>query len=327
MRRALCIIFAVYMATGGVLHAGQQEKNDPGAARQVVAARVNGAEITMASVIIMMNRLGGLKARDATDAPAPEDIEVIKKAALDRLIFEELAYQKAKKLGITANQEAINRSMRVAKANAGGDAEFQKFLEREQITETDMRARVERGLMIEAVFAREVYEKAFIPADKVRESYDREKYRFVKPERALVVDVLVFKKEGQDAATKASQLLNRIRSDKDNDPWKLVLDGTFIVRNYPVNKKKDTELYETAISLKPGELSGIIEAGDGFHIIKVKEYTPERYYTFEESRGAIEKKFRIEAQQQRAREWEQDLKKDSRIEILQSPDEAQHWVH
>jgi hypothetical protein len=116
------------MATGGVLHAGQQEKNDPGAARQVVAARVNGAEITMASVIIMMNRLGGLKARDAADVPAPEDIEVIKKAALDRLIFEELAYQKAKKLGITANQEAINRSMRVAKDKAGGDAEFQKFL-------------------------------------------------------------------------------------------------------------------------------------------------------------------------------------------------------
>lgn len=315
------------MATGGVLHAGQQEKNDPAAARQVVAARVNGTKITMASVIIMMNRLGGLKARASTDVPAPEDIEVIKKAALDRLIFEELAYQKAKKLGITANQEAINRSMRVAKDNAGGDAEFQKFLEREHITENDMRARVERGLMIEAVFAREVYEKVFIPADKVRESYDREKNRFVKPERALVVDVLVFKKEGQDAATKASELLNRIRSDKDYDPWKLVLDGTFIVRNYPVNKKKDTELYEAAISLKPGELSGIIKAGDGFHIIKVKEYTPERYYTFEESRGAIEKKFRIEAQQQRALEWEQDLKKDSRIEILQSPDEAQHWVH
>jgi parvulin-like peptidyl-prolyl isomerase len=312
------------MATGGVLHAGQQERKDPGAARQVIAARVNGAEITMASVIIMMNRLGGLKARDATDVPAPEDIEVIKKAALDRLIFEELAYQKAKNLGITANQEAIDRSMRAAKDNVGGDAEFQKFLEREHMTEHDMRARVERGLMIEAVFAREVYEKAFIPVDKVRESYDREKYRYVKPERALVVDVFVFKKEGQDAAARASELLNRIRSDKDNDPWKLVLDGTFIVRNYPVNKKKDTELYETAISLKPGELSGIIKAGDGFHIIKVKEYTPERYYTFEESRGAIEKKFRVEAQQHRAREWEQDLKKDSRIEIIQSPDQAQH---
>ena len=63
------------------------------------------------------------------------------------------------------------------------------------------------------------------------------------------------------------------------------------------------------------EVSGVISAPDSLHIIKLLEYAPERPLTYEEAGGAIERKLRAAAQQKRRQEWEQELKKDAKIEL------------
>jgi parvulin-like peptidyl-prolyl isomerase len=106
-----------------------------------------------------------------------------------------------------------------------------------------------------------------------------------------------------------------VEDEENKDPWKLEPDGTFAVRELEINKLREKELYEAAIKLKPGELSGVVTTSDSLHVLKLKQYTPEKQFTFEEVRKAIEAKLRAKAEGERLRAWQAELRKGAKIEI------------
>jgi len=283
------------------------------ASKKVVVAKVNGAEISMNALVKMMNRIGA----KSEAAPTPEDIEAVKKEALDRLILQELAYQKALSQGLRAPQEAIDASLANLKENVGGEDGYKQLLEKEQVTEQELRTQVERGLTLERIFAQEVYQKASIPEDELKKVYEKEKGNYIKPEKVSVVDVFFAGKDGDDSlAKRADTVRAKILQDKNRDPWKLVLDGTFTVRNYGLQKEKDRHLLEEAKKLKKDEISRVIKTPDGAHIVKLREYSPERQLTLEEIRPNLEKQLRAPAQEMRLSEWERELRAKATIEIV-----------
>ncbi|MEK6699971.1 MAG: peptidyl-prolyl cis-trans isomerase [Nitrospirota bacterium] len=289
----------------------QQARRDE--AKKIIVARVNSMTITMDSLVRMMNRLS---VKNHGSQPA-DYMEEVKKTALDRLILQELAYQKARALGLNAEQKNIDDAIANFKANVGGEKEYADFLVKQGLTEADLRAQAERGLTLELIFAKEVNDKITVPQEDLKSEYEKEKGKYIMPEKMKVTDVVVFFKQDDDTARrKAAALLKKIRADKKKDPWSLVLDGTFIVRNLDVHKDKHREVYEAAKKLKPGKLSGVIKASDGLHIIKLLEYSPQRQLTFDEAKGSLEGKFRAPAQQKRLQEWGVELKKDAKIELL-----------
>jgi parvulin-like peptidyl-prolyl isomerase len=290
---------------------GQQD--DLQASKQIVVAEVNGSGISMYTLVKMMNRIG---AKRAVAATTPEDIEAVKKEALDRLILQELAFQKALSLGLRTPQEAIDASLANLRENIGDEESYKQFLEKEQVTEQELRAQVERSLTLERIFEQEVYQKTSIPEDELKKIYEKEKGNYIKPEKVSTVDVFFAGKDGDDSlAKKAEAVRAKILQDKSRDPWRLVLDGTFIVRNYELRAGKDQELREEAKKLTIGEISRIVKAPDGIHIIKLREYSPERQLTFDEARGSLENRLRASAQEKRLREWEQELRGAAKIEI------------
>ncbi len=280
---------------------------DPG---KIVAVKVDGSAITMDALVKMMNRLG-----PPPEAGSAESLEAVKKSALDRLILQELAYQQAKKQGIRIEQKKIDTAIANFKENAGGEQEYMAFLKKEGKTETDLRADVERSLLLEHIYNREVLEKTFVPDDVLLQEYERDKMRFVIPEKLAVTDVFFVKGDRKTLMKKAKDIRKKITADPGRDPWKLVLDGTFIVRAMDLNREKQPELYRAAKKLKPGELSGIVAAPDGLHILSVKSASPEHQLSFDEVKKTLESKFRVAAQQKRLQEWGAELKKTAVIEI------------
>lgn len=277
--------------------------------KKIVVARVNGSEITMDALVQTMNRL----AAKGSEAPSPEQTAEIKKAALDRLVLQELAVQRARSLGIAADPKNVDAAIMNLRMNLGGVKEYNEFLEKEGVTEKELRAQVERSLTVELIFAREVLDKIEVPEKPVREEYLREKHRYVLPEKVLVTDVVVTRK---DDRKRADELLKAIKADPGRDPWKLVLDGTFIVRTLEIKKDREPKLHAAAKKLKPGGLSGVVLGSDGYHIMKLKTYEPSRQLTFEEVRPSLEMKFRVPEQEKRLAAWEQEMKKDAVIEIV-----------
>lgn len=297
----------------GAVKTGQMETTGK------VAARVNGVDIPMASVIAMTNRINARKAEGAQQSA--EDARRSRKEALDRLIFQELAYQKAKAEGLTAEPSNVDTVITNLKNKLGSEEEYKKFLEGEAWTEKELRAQIERGIIIERIFAKEVYDNVSIPEGEIRKEYEKEKEHYFRPEKIVVDDIVFFlDTKDKDSMRKAEEIIKKVKREKNKDPLKLTPDGTFVVREMEIKKEKEKELYEAAKKLKVGGLSGVVITPDSLHVIKLTEYTPAKQFALDEVKVSVEAKLRVKVQQKRLREWEAALRKDAKIEIMENGD-------
>jgi parvulin-like peptidyl-prolyl isomerase len=241
---------------------------------------------------------------------------------LDLLVLQELAFQAATRQGLRLGAGVLDKAMVKLKADAGSEEEYRKFLEKEHMTEADLRIRVERNLLIQQILTEEVVTKIVIPEDDLQKEYERTRDRFMDPEKISVTDVTFFLKLDDPASMEqANAILARINTDKDKDPGNLVSDGTFLVQSYELEKAREPLLYEAVRKLKVGEVSGVIKTRDSIHIIKLTNYIPERPKTYKEVRSVIEGRLKAATQKTRRQEWERELKQGARIEIM---DEQEH---
>lgn len=285
-----------------------EEKNDP---KKIIVAKVNDSVLTMDQLVTMMNNLPELP------SPASETLEERKKRALDSLVLLELAYQRATALGLSADPIKVQTGVEDIKLSVGGEKKYAEYLSQHNMTDADVRKEVERGLTINALYTQEVVDRVAVPEEELKREYEKEKDRYMKPEKVVVIDVYLLKDEGEASQKKAKELLKMIKADPNQDPWKLVLDGTFNVKNAAVRKERDKALYEAASRLKPQGLSGVVRDSQGIlHIIKLKEFSPERHYTYEEAKTMVIEKLNRPLIEQRTHEWEQELKKDAKIELM-----------
>jgi parvulin-like peptidyl-prolyl isomerase len=288
-----------------------------GEAKNIVVATVNEAPITMDAVVRMMNRM-----KVPNHGELPDNyLNEVRSAAVQRLVLQELAYQKAKKSGVTVDQKDIDEIIASFREKMGGEKGAAEFLAKEGLAQVDLNAQVRRSLMLEKIYAREVAAKAVVSEEDLKREYDKEKMNLILPEKVKVTDIVVFSKDDENKAQqKARDLRTRVTGDKDQDPWKLVLDGAFLVRNMDLRagQEKNRQLYLAAKAMKPGEVSDVIKNDEGYHVIKLTEWSPEKQLTLEEAKPTLEVRLKGAAQQKRLDAWSEELRKDAKIEIRDS---------
>jgi len=284
-------------------------------AKKTIIARVNGVDINMFMLVRAMNKVASKYVKEGEEA-SPETTVKIKREALERLIFEELAVQEAIRQGINPTPEAIDKVVAQVRENVGSEEAYREYLDKAYLTEDTLKKLIERSRRYELITAREVYGKVNIDEMLLKNEYEKEKEKFILPENFVAEDVFLLQGKDEEAAQKkADEVLKSIRKN-NNDVWKLVQDGTFIVRKINIKKEKHPELYKAITGMKTGDLSSVIKDKDGFHIIKVTKKEPSRQLTFEEAKSVLEPKFLVPAQEQRKEEWEKQLRKNANIEVL-----------
>jgi parvulin-like peptidyl-prolyl isomerase len=247
----------------------------------------------------------------------------LRKEALNQLILQELAFQQALSEGMNVDQKDVDNVMVDIKKKLGDEGKYMEYLDKEEISEAEMRKRVQRNLVLSRFFnmlKRDIYVNTEVSEDELKSEYEKDKEQYTRPEKIVLVDVVFFlNPDDGDSLKKAEAILQKIQSDKEKDPWNLVLDGTFIVRDLEMKDGvMEEEIYNQAKRIKPGELSGVFLSSGTLHIIKLKEYMPFKQFTFEEVKSAVERKARGEAQKKYLDAWEAGLKKDARIEIMET---------
>ena len=298
----------------------KQDINGPEAGEKAVVARVNGVDIPLEA---LLNMESFIKKQKEQTAETDTDSDKLTKDALDLLIARELMYQKAKAIGMKAEEKDIDLELEKLKTNMGGEEAYQKYLEKNLLTGKDLRAEMERNILLRNIYTKEVTDKVVIPEKDLRAEYDKNKNMFVIPEKIVVTDVVFFlDKNDSKSMKKAEDVLKKLREDKDHDPAKLIPDGSFIVRDLAFENGKEPELREEARKLREGELSGIIITADSVHIIKLDKYSREKQFAFDEVRGVIEANLKTKAIRARFREWKEELKKGAKIEILKPSNPA-----
>ncbi|MFZ2198527.1 MAG: peptidylprolyl isomerase [Thermodesulfovibrionales bacterium] len=293
----------------------EEAKRSAEEAKKIIVARVNGAEINMFMLVRAMNRIAPKYLKEG-EAATKETNEQIKNEALNRLIFEELAVQEAIRQGINPSPEAIDKVVAQVRESVGTEEAYREYLDKADLTEETLKKLVERSQRYELITAREIYGKISIDEKLLKDEYEKEKGKFILPDNFVAEDVFLLQAKDEDSAhKKVDEVLKSIRKN-NNDVWKLVLDGTFIVRKINIRQEKHPAIYNAMTEMNVGDLSGVIQDKDGFHIIKVVKKDMSRPATFEEARGALEPKFLVPAQEQRKQEWERELKKDAKIEVM-----------
>jgi parvulin-like peptidyl-prolyl isomerase len=296
----------------GFADGGGPGKTDREGARSPIAARVNGAEIPVKSVTMTTNRMSAGMGRAHS---APEVAEEMRKRALNLLILQELAWQKADG---KVERERVDRKIASLKAKSGGEEGYGKFLEQEGLSGSEATVMVEKGIVLDRTLEKEVLSRIAVSEEDLRKEYEREKDRYHTPEKVEVVDVVFFLETGErDSMKKAEEVRGRIKDEMGNNPLRLAPDGTFIVREIEIPKEKEGVLYEEAKKLKVDELSGVITTPDSLHVIQLKKITPEKQFSFEQVKGSIEGTLKKEALQKRMQEWESEMKRGATIEIVE----------
>lgn len=325
MVTALCMVFLLAMALPAVSTAAEGKNNVPAAAKDTgttgpaggeVVARVNGVAITAAALRARVSAV--LKAKGHGGAgTGHEDYRAVARKALDKLIVQELAYQKALAEGMTVTPEELDRAIVALQKKAGGEKKYRAMLERSNVTEDMLRHELERNRLVKRIFEKDVLSKVVISEDDVKKEYEKTKNDFVIPEKVLVDDVVLFMDpENKDSLKSAEALREKINEDKDKDPRHIPADGTFIVREQELHKNTQKDLYEAAVRLKEGEVSGVIKTADSLHIIKLKEYRPAKDAEFSQVRGYVKARLVAKAAKKIMSSWEENLKKGAKIEIL-----------
>jgi len=278
-----------------------------------IVAKVNGVVFTQKDLEEEVDRL--IPRMTFHRNVPPEKRKLYYGKALDEMINRELQYQDAKAQNIKIDKEQIDVQLEKFKKRFRSDEEFQNALKRENATEEQVRARIEKELLAQAAFTSNVTDKAGVSESALKAYYEENKAKFKEPESVKLR--IISTKEEQ----KAKDILAKLKEGDDFGELAYNLsEDSYRVNGgdigYIHEGRMLPEIDAVAFKLKAGEVSDIIAAETNFFVIKVEEKKPAHQMTFEET----QEKLKRDLESQRARElsdaWIESLRSKARIEVL-----------
>lgn len=287
-------------------------------------AVVNGTVINQAELDSEMNRfLARLQSQDRV----PTDLErsQIKKQVLENLIVGELLYQESQKEGVKVDQKEIEAQLAPIKGRYPSEAEFKKALSTMNLTEADLRFRFERDLAIRKLLADQIGGKIAVSEKESRAYYDSNLESFKKSEQVRASHILIKVDPGADEAKKAEA---RTKIESLQAKLKNGEDFGALAKEYSEGpsgpKGGDLGFFgrgqmvkpfeETAFTMKPGQVSGMVETRFGYHLIMVIERTPESTLSYEEVKDRLEQYLKQQKAQETIAAYVETLKGKAKIE-------------
>jgi len=181
-------------------------------------------------------------------------------------------------------------------------------------------------ILAQSLLRKEI-EKINITDEDVKSYYKVNEKSFVTPEMVKARHILVkvdksaSEEEKKKAREKAEDILKKIKAGEDfaklagevsDDPGSKVKGGDlgFFGRGRMVKPFE-----EAAFSLKPGEVSGLVETQFGFHIIKVEERKEAGVEPFEAVKEKVRTKLQNEVTKEKTKDFIDAAMKNAGVEI------------
>jgi len=254
------------------------------------AARVNGAAISIQQLERGFEQ--ELRARNLNIAAMrrPETVAEIKREVLERLIGEELLWQKAQRDGLVAGDDAVDQAVTRTVAQFSSRDAFERRIARDGFDAKSYREYARRMLSADRAAQALAQAKISVTDPEIEQFYRDNARRFHRPEqlrlRVLQVRAAPGARERIEALRarldkgEEFDTLARRESDHPTRPWGGAMD--------PVARGQLAgPLEAAAFGLQPGELSGVVEAPDGLYVLKLEERMPEATVPFAVARERI----------------------------------------
>lgn len=292
-----------------------------------VAARVNGAEISNETwqrnyrEYLRENNVNIVTSRD------PEKLEDMRFEALDLLIEQELVWQAAKAQGVVAPDELVDASIEELLGSFPDADAFSRRITTEGYTEESYREHVRRLLSAQRYLDGVRMAAGEVSDEELEQFYQDNKIRLTYPEEVRVRHVLLTWKpmgtaddrgairrqmEGILAEARGgADFAELARTRSEDSTAKNGGDTGFFHRGQMVPAFEDV-----AFSLKPGEISDMVETPFGVHILTLVDRREAELLPLDEVREKLRDYVSREKMKQAADDEVARLRGEAEIQIL-----------
>jgi parvulin-like peptidyl-prolyl isomerase len=285
---------------------------------QEVVATVNGTSLTQKDLDAELDRL--IPTITFHRSVSNEKRKFYYDQALQELINRELQYQDALARNMKPEKEKLDAQMERIRNKFKTPEEYKAASEKEGLSEENVRARIEKNMMIQTVFSDTVTAKVKVSDEEVKQYYEKNASRFKQPE-SVKLRLISAKDE-----KKARDILEMLKSGDDfgEIAYNMSEDSYRAQKGdigYMHKGRMVPDIEEAAFKLKIGETSGVINAENTWFIIKLEDKKPEHQLPFEEVRDKLKKDLEKERTKELNDKWVADLRAKAKIEVLLKTEE------
>jgi len=243
--------------------------------------------------------------------PSPEEAEkrkaTFKEGLLDTMLSELLIKDRADRLGISITTKDVDEAVERLKGQYGIETQeqFEESLQQAGLTLEQMRLRLRDTLMSNAVLSRELRSRSEISDKELKARYEREKSRYMLPERADVSEIVITVPEGADQII-ADQ--RKALAEEVAHQAKQGTDFASLAKEFSEAPTKEQggklgtiskgelipEIDSKIFGAQEGDIVGPIETRVGYHVVRIDKRIPAETPGFE----AIKEKLRENAGQE-----------------------------
>jgi peptidyl-prolyl cis-trans isomerase C len=290
------------------------------------AAIVNGKVITKQDLdeemkpVLQRMEMQGTKSDDA-------NISEMQKKILENLIDRELLYQECQKKGIKTDDAKVEEQLAGFKSRFADESQFKDALENMGTTEESIKKQIKEQMSIQELIDNHVGRDIKVSEADTKAYYDNNPQFFKQPEQVKASHILIKAEPDADDAVKAEA-----RKKIEDIQKKLKQGGNFAALAKELSEgpsgKNGGELgffrrgqmvkpfEDAAFTVKPGELSDIVETRFGYHIIKVEEKKPESITPYADVKERLEQVLKQQKVREELIKYLDSLKKEAKIEIF-----------
>ncbi len=288
-----------------------------------VAAKVNSEIITLSAI----EERAELLRQKYVGAPISISEQDLLKDALNMIIEERLQIQEGKKFGFIVDEYAIDAAVEdIKKKNNLADGQLQEMLKREGRTLESYKNHIRDQILVSKITQFEIGNRVKVSEKSIIKYYKKNQKEFWEEGKVRTRHILFISERGSSENRRraklrqAKKVLSEIR--KGSDFSKLAIkysedvsassggDVGFVARGKMVREFEDA-----VFSLKPGQVSDIVETEYGYHIIKVEEVLPGKTLTLKDAKSRIHQILTMQKQKQVYDDWINELKKSAFIEV------------
>lgn len=255
-----------------------------------------------------------------------EEMDLLRRGILSELIEETLTRQRVDELGLKVTDEEIEAAIQdVQKQNRLTREQLIQALQFEGMSFGSYKENLGKQILRFKLLGREVQSKVEVTNQEIRD-YFREHIDEFREAAFVRLARLTFPLPAKASAAqietlraRAGEALARLRQGEEFYAVLLSYTADQGAEGGDLGTFKAGELtaaFERAVQgLQEGEVSAVIEAPDGFHILRVEERSPGKIRQFDAVQGEIQKKLSEQKTEARFKEWAQSLRKNAYIDI------------